>query len=232
MFHVKVCGVTTPDDARLAADAGADAVGLNFVSGSSRRVDVARASAISAVLPAGVLTVGVFAGHAPDEIRRVVDAVGLGAVQLHGQLFNGVVVDPPETCAALRGLRVIRAVRLGPDGLAEARRWFEAAGALGAGPELALVDAAAPRGAAADRLGGRGETVDWRALADAGPLGVPWVLAGGLTPENVAEAVRISGARAVDVASGVEAAPGRKDARRMRDFVTAARRALGLGPAG
>lgn len=236
MFHVKVCGVTTPDDARLVADAGVDAVGLNFVVGSPRRIDEATAAAISAALPDGVLVVGVFAGSTASAIRRVVDATGIDAVQLHGQLFVGAVVDPPETCAALRGVPVIRAVRLGADGLAEARTWFDAARALGAAPAMALVDASAPRDAPAGVLGGRGETVEWQAVSHAGSLGVPLALAGGLTPENVARAVLASGAVAVDAASGVESSPGRKDPGRVRAFVTAALAALGTrgadGPTG
>ncbi len=236
MFHVKVCGVTTPDDARMVAAAGADAVGLNFVTGSPRCVDMTIARAIVAALPQGVLAVGVFAGTGAAVIRQVVEAAGLGAVQLHGQLFTGAVVDAPESCAALRGLPVVRAVRLGPDGFAEARRWFAAARALGWGPAVALVDAAPPRDTVAGMLGGRGETVDWGAVAAAGPIGVPLVLAGGLTADNVAGAVAASGAAAVDTASGVESAPGRKDPVRVRAFVGRARAALGLpprpGPAG
>jgi len=227
VFHVKVCGVTTADDARLVADAGADAVGLNFVAGSPRRIDVATAAEIVAALPASILVVGVFAGAAGGEMRRILEATGIDAVQLHGQLFSGAVVDPPETVAGLRGLRVIRAVRLGPDGLREARAWFDAARLLGGVPAMALVDASTPRDAAAGVLGGRGETVDWQALARAGSLGVPLGLAGGLTPENVARAVEASGAVAVDAASGVESSPGRKDAGRVRAFVSAARVALG-----
>ena len=107
MFHVKVCGVTTADDARLVAGAGADAVGLNFVAGSPRRIDVATAAEIVAALPASVLVVGVFAGAAVGEMRRIVEATGIGAVQLHGQLFSGAVVDPPETVAGLRGLLLL-----------------------------------------------------------------------------------------------------------------------------
>lgn len=230
MFHVKICGVTTPDDARLVAAAGADAVGLNFVMGSPRQLDRERAASVAAALPAGVLRVGVFAGAQPDEIAQVVEEVGLDAVQLHGHLFSGTAVDAPATCAALQPLPVIRVVRLGPVGLAEARRWFAEAAALGGCPRMALVDAGVPRDAAAGALGGRGETVDWQALAAAPPLGVPIALAGGLTPDNVARAIRESGVAAVDTASGVEAAAGRKDPLLVRRFVAAARQALGLAP--
>lgn len=230
MFRVKICGVTTPDDARLVADAGADAVGLNFVAGSPRRLDIDAAVRVAAAVPVGVLRVGVFAGASPDDIRRVAAAAGLDAVQLHGHLYAGSAVDPPSTCAALRGLPVIRAVRLGPDGLAEASRWFAEASALGGGPQMALVDAGVSRDTAAGLLGGRGEVVDWRALAAATPLGVPLALAGGLTPENVEVAVRASGATAVDAASGVESSPGVKDPSRVRAFVAAARRAQPARP--
>ena len=229
MFHVKICGVTDPDDARLAVAAGADAIGINFVPGSPRRLDASAARAVVAAIPAHVLKVGVFAGASPADMLRLVRETGLDAVQLHGHLFGPAdAVDPPEACAALDGLRVIRAVRLQADGFEAARRWFAEAVRCGAAPAVALVDAGGGPGTAAGRLGGTGERVDWQALAREKPLGVPLALAGGLGPENVAEAIRVSGVAAVDTASGVERAPGRKDAEKMRAFVAAARRALGL----
>jgi phosphoribosylanthranilate isomerase len=231
LFHVKICGVTTAADAALAAAAGADAIGLNFVAGSPRRIDVAAARDVAVAVPPGVLVVGVFAGMPPAEIVGVVRAVGLGAVQLHGHLAgSGPGVDPPEACAALGGIPVIRAVRPGPDGFAEAERWLAAAAATGAPPAMAIVDAPVTTAASAGALGGTGARVDWRALAAAPPLGLPWALAGGLDPANVAEAIRISGAAAVDVASGVESGPGRKDPDKVRAFVNAARRAFEEGP--
>lgn len=229
LFRVKICGVTTPDDARLAAAAGADAIGLNFVAGSPRALDLDQARAVAAAVPAGVLKVGVFAGTATAEIRRVVAAVGLDAVQLHGHLEgSGPAVDPPARCAELAGLQVIRAVRMeaGGDPLAAARRWLAEAAALGAAPDAVIIDAAVPRGTAAGQLGGTGATVDWAALATARPLGPPTALAGGLTPENVAQAIRASKTAAVDTASGVEAGPGRKDPEKVRAFVAAARKAM------
>ncbi len=230
MFHVKICGVTTPEDARLVAAAGADAIGFNFVAGSPRRLDLQAARTVVATVPAGVLRVGVFAGMSADEIRRVVELAGLDAVQLHGHLVgNGPAVDLPELCALLAGLPVIRAVRLGADGLAEARRWIAAARGHGTGPALALVDAVATPGTAAGALGGTGAVVDWQAFVAAGPLDLPVALAGGLTPENVAAAIRATGVAAVDAASGVESAPGRKDPEKVRAFVAAAR---GAGLAG
>lgn len=233
LFHVKICGVTTPADAGLAAAAGADAIGVNFVVGSPRRIDPATARTVAAAVPPEVLVVGVFAGMPPAAIADVVHAVGLGAVQLHGHLA-GPGADVPEACAALAalvgGLPLIRAVRFEAEGFAAARRWIAAAAALGATPALALVDAPAPRGAEPGALGGTGCRADWGALATEPPLGLPWALAGGLDAANVAEAIRITGARAVDVASGVESAPGRKDPARLAAFVAAARAAFAAGP--
>lgn len=232
LFHIKICGVTTPADARLAAEAGADCIGLNFVASSPRRIDAATARAIAAAVPAGVLKVGVFAGMPADEIRRIAAEAALDAIQLHGLLAgDATATDPPERCAELAGLPVIRAVRLEPaqaDPLAAARAWMAAARAAGAAPAMAIVDAAVAvsRETGAAALGGTGATVDWKALAAAPALGIPVALAGGLTPENVALAIRESGCRAVDTASGVELAPGRKDPGKVRAFVQAAHAAL------
>jgi phosphoribosylanthranilate isomerase len=252
LFTVKICGLTTPDDAALAAAAGADAIGLNFVAGSPRVLGVAQARAVAAAVPPGVLKVGVFAGATAAEIRRIAEAVGLDAVQLHGHLEGeGPGVDPPTLCAELAGLTIIRAVRLEPgrqagrlphmgrpsrspeaephhadDPLAAARAWLAAAAALGHPASMAIVDAPVTRGTAPGHLGGTGATADWAAFARARPLGLPTALAGGLTPDNVAEAIRASMAAAVDTASGVESAPGRKDPEKLRAFVAAARQAL------
>lgn len=233
-FHVKICGVTTAADAAAAVAAGADAIGLNFVSGSPRRVDPDAARDVAAAVPRGVLVVGVFAGESAASVVETVRAAGLGAVQFHGHLSGAAEpVDSPETCAAVRAalgsLPVIRAVRLGPGGLAEARRWIAAAAALGAGPDAVIVDASVPRDATGSALGGTGARVDWHALAAERPLGLPWALAGGLEPGNVAEAIRITGATSVDTASGVESSPGRKDPVRLRAFVHAARAAWTKG---
>lgn len=225
LFHVKICGVTTADDARAAVAAGADAIGLNFVAGSPRCLAAETARGIREAIPDGVLVVGVFAGAKVAEMRRVAAAAGLDAIQLHGHLSGSGAVDPPEACAAVAPLPVIRAVRLGADGFAEPRRWIEAARAAGAAPLMAVVDAAVSVSTPAGRLGGTGETVDWARLADS-DLGIPLAVAGGLTPGNVAEAIRASGAGAVDTASGVEVAPGRKDHDKLRAFCSEARRAL------
>jgi len=106
--------------------------------------------------------------------------------------------------------------------LAAARRWIEAARASGKAPDIAVVDAGLARGTPSGQLGGTGLTVDWEALTRAGSLGIPMVLAGGLTPNNVANAMRLTGIGSVDTASGVESAPGRKDPEKVLAFVAAA----------
>lgn len=226
LFHVKICGVTTPADARMVADHGADSIGLNFVPGSPRCLAVEAARAVAEVIPEHVLVVGVFAGMPAEEIRRVVAAVGLDAVQLHGHLAGTGVVDPPRVCAELAPLPVIRAIRLGAGGFAEARAWIAEARELGHAPVMAVVDAAVTSATAAGQLGGTGATVDWTRLAAAGDLGIPMALAGGLTPANVAAAIAATKAIAVDTASGVESAPGRKDRERVAAFCRSCRQAL------
>ncbi|MFM7138222.1 MAG: phosphoribosylanthranilate isomerase [Planctomycetota bacterium] len=230
LFHVKVCGVTSAADARLAANAGVDAVGFNFVPGSPRAVSPLVARQAAAALPAGVLAVGVFAGMPAAEMLAIAEAAGLGAIQLHGHLDETAgACDPPIRCHELAGLPVIRAVRLEAGSLAPARRWLAAAAAAGGVPAMLIVDAGVTAGTAPGQLGGTGHVVDWQALAREEPLGLPFALAGGLTPGNVAAAVHASRCQAVDTASGVEAAPGRKDPGLVRAFVAAARDALGLG---
>jgi phosphoribosylanthranilate isomerase len=234
VFHVKICGVTTAEDAAMVAAAGADAIGLNFVSGSPRQLGRSQARQVAAAIPAGVLRVGVFAGAAAAEMLQIARDLRLDAVQLHGHLGGPQEpVDPPERCGQLAGLAVIRAVRLDTscpdaDGLTAARTWLAAAAAAGHTPAMVIVDAAVSRGTAAGQLGGTGELVDWAALARAGSLTVPMAVAGGLTPENVAEAIRVTGLSAVDTASGVESSPGRKEPRKVRAFVAAARLAMGM----
>lgn len=237
MFRVKICGVTVPAEARMVAEAGADAVGLNFVSGSPRCLTVDAARSVAAAIPPGVLRVGVFAGIEPATMLAIATAVGLDAIQVHGHLTPppaggpNPCWDPPGVCLALAPYPVIRACRLRTDGpapaaLDPAREWVAAALALGRGPALLLIDAGAPAGTAPGALGGTGVVVDWERLAAAGDPGLPVALAGGLTPDNVAAAIGATGATAVDTASGVETAPGRKDAERVRSFVSRALRAM------
>jgi phosphoribosylanthranilate isomerase len=201
--RVKICGVTRPEDAALAAALGVDYVGLNFWPGSKRFVSVDEARDIVAAMPRpGPARVGVFVNAAPEDVEHVALAVGLDLVQLHGD-------EEPESCAAL-SVPWMRALRVsGPADLD--------AIALYPGAQAILLDAPSAG------YGGSGQRVDWRLAAAARERGKPIFLAGGLTPENVAEAVAAVRPYAVDVAGGVERAPGVKDGERMRRFVEEAR---------
>jgi phosphoribosylanthranilate isomerase len=203
---VKICGITRPEDGLLAAEAGADAVGFVFYPMSPRRVEPAQAAAITRELPPLVARVGVFVDAPRDQMARTADEVGLDLLQLHGD-------EPPE---ALEGLprRALKAVRVGtgftPE---EALRYRAAAGVV---VDTRLVGQTA-------MPGGTGTPFDWtlvRGLRDrVGFL----MLAGGLAPDNVAEALAEVRPHAVDVSSGVERLPGRKDPERVRAFVEAVR---------
>ena len=208
-LFVKICGITSAEDARLAVAAGADALGFVFWPMSPRKVDPARAAAIARELPPFVLRVGVFVDTPRAEMARIADAVGLDLLQLHGD-------EPPEALAGLPR-RAIKAVRVGKGFAAdEATRYAGCAAGL-------LVDTRMP--GETQLPGGTGVPFDWslvKGLAERVPF---LVLAGGLGPANVAEAVRAVAPHAVDVSSGVETLPGRKDPAKVRAFVEAARAA-------
>lgn len=199
--RVKVCGVTRLEDARVAWAAGADALGLNFYPRSPRYVEVATAAALARTRPALGTVVGVFVNETPDVIRMKVRECGLTAVQLHGD-------EPPEACEGY-GVPVIKALRVrGPEDVEKARRY------VGVGDVATLLlDGAAPG------YGGGGVSFDWSLVARLVDVGVPVLVAGGLNPSNVAEAVRATRPYGVDVASGVESSPGIKDADAVRAFV-------------
>ena len=204
------CGVTSARDASLCVEAGADLVGLNFWAGTPRCVDLGRAQAIVRALPATVTPVAVFVDPTLDEVRRVREATGIAWVQLHGH-------EPPALLDALLP-HAYKAVGVGEAPiLSETRRY--------AGDRL-LLDARVP-GALP---GGTGVAFDWR-LATEVARERALILAGGLTPDNVAEAILVVRPFGVDVASGVEQAPGVKDPALVRRFVAAARAACG-GAAG
>ena len=204
----KVCGLTTEAQVEDAAAAGAGYVGLNFFPPSPRAVTAERARELAWAVPVGVAKVGLFVDASDEEMGAVLDRVPLDMVQLHG-------AESPERAAEVRarwGLPVMKALGVaGAEDLARARAYEGAADQL-------LLDAKAPKGAALP--GGNGVAFDWGLLAGHAPR-VPWMLAGGLTPFNVAEALRVSGARQVDVSSGVESAPGVKDAGLVRAFAQA-----------
>ena len=215
MFRIKICGITRPEDARAAADAGADAVGLNFYPQSSRYLSVEQESSLD--LDCAVLRVGVFVNGELASLKTTVDRNRLDAIQLHGD-------EPPDTPHKLpTSTKVIRAYRLGDEGTTAIAKDLEQCAAAGRVPDAILVDAFTP-----GQYGGTGETVSWAGLADyRRSLGeIPLILAGGLTPENVAAAIRTVRPHGVDVASGVEISPGVKCPDRMRSFILAAKSAF------
>lgn len=199
--HVKICGVTTVDDALMSVEAGASAIGLNFVETSPRRVTVERARAIARAVHGRTLVVGVVADLDVPAMRALIKEAELECLQLHGE-------EAPGTLATLLP-HAYKAVRIATAAdVAEARAY--------GGPYL-LADARV-----GGALGGTGKTFDWSlvtGLARERKL----TLAGGLTPENVAAAIAAVGPYCVDVASGVESAPGVKDPARVRAFIEAAR---------
>ena len=215
MFRIKICGVTSVEDALLAAVAGADAIGLNFYPKSPRFVEVEQARQIVDSLPKSVRRVGVFVDASVDEIRRAVAELGLDLAQLHGD-------EPVELLRALRGVPVMKAFRAGAD-LVPIANYLASCHRGGCVPRMLLLDAART-----GLYGGTGTTLDWQALAAGRPLlaGLPLVLAGGLTPLNVAEAIAAVRPWGVDVASGVEDRPGRKSKPLVEQFVAAAKLAL------
>lgn len=210
MADVKICGLREPAHVQAAAEAGARFVGFVFFPKSPRAVSVAEAAALAQMVPPGVARVGLFVD--PDDIflAAVLAEVPLDVIQLHGH-------ETPDRVAevkALTGLPVMKAVGIsGPEDLGQLTDYAVVA-------DMLLIDAKAPKDA--DLPGGNGLAFDWRLLVGRRWLR-PWMLAGGLTPGNVAEAVRLTGAPMVDVSSGVETAPGCKDADLINAFVAAAR---------
>jgi phosphoribosylanthranilate isomerase len=209
-IFVKVCGVTTVEDALGVAAAGVDAIGLNFYSASLRHVTRDTAVAIARALPPRrPLRVGVFVNAPPAEVAAVDAAVGLDVIQLHGD-------EDPDYVARI-GPKAMKAIRVtGPESLAALRRYR---------CQAFLLD-----GPAGGAYGGAGRGFDWSLARQA--KGV-WrlLIAGGLTPENVAAAVAAARPYGVDTASGVESSPGRKDLDKVRRFVATARAAAAAAPA-
>jgi phosphoribosylanthranilate isomerase len=197
MTRVKVCGITRPEDAELAVELGAWALGFILYPGSKRHIDPALAAGIARIMRRRTQLVGVFVNQPLDEIAHAADEIGLTHVQLHGD-------EGPSLCAAVgqrTGCRVIKAVRIRSRAdIVDAERYHT---------DLHLLDSP-----------GNGQTWDWR-LASGRRTTAPLVVAGGLTAENVGEAIATTRPWAVDVASGVESAPGVKDPERLRAFMTA-----------
>jgi phosphoribosylanthranilate isomerase len=202
---VKICGITNLADALAAAEAGADALGLMFVDNSPRHVSMSVAADIARQLPPFIIKVGVFV-NAPEElVFRAIGECGLNLLQFHGD-------ESPEYCRQF-GLISMKAFRIhDAQSLQSLSRY---------NTDAFLLDSYVAR-----KPGGTGEKFNWDLAVEAKQFGKPVFLAGGLTPENVAEAVRQAQPYGVDVSSGVESSPGKKDISKVRSFITAAKQAV------
>ena len=195
---VKICGITRPEDALHAENAGADAVGLNFVPGTKRFISLERAREVLSALGPFMARVGVFQNASLETVLETVQAVGLNVAQLHGQESDAFALE------VQRIVPVVRAVKLEPDVpfvLPEVGSAF-------------LIDGPDP---------GSGQVADWNRLEVSNLAGRRWLLAGGLTPENVAQAIKRFKPWGVDLSSGVESAPGIKDPAKVTAFIRAAK---------
>lgn len=206
---VKICGLTQADQVAAAVEAGARYLGFNFFPKSPRYVDPGTCARLAAAVPPGVAKVALVVNPDDTLLDEITGTAPIDMIQLHGQ-------ESPERVAEIRaryGLPVMKVVGVaGPDDVARLDDYSDVADQI-------LVDAKAPKGA--ELPGGNGVPFDWT-LLQGRHWTVPWMLAGGLTPANVALAIRLTGARQVDTASGVESAPGIKDPDLMRAFIEAA----------
>ncbi len=200
--RVKICGITNPGDAPVAIEAGADALGFNFYEKSPRFVSMETAAEISGSLPPYTLRVGVFVNPSEQLVRKAIGECGLNLLQFHGD-------EPPEFCTQF-GLMSMKAFRV-----RDAESLQELSGYQ---TDAWLLDAYA-----SDLFGGTGEKFNWDVAREVQKLGKPVFLAGGLTPENVADAIRQVQPFGVDVSSGVESSPGKKDHDKVRAFIKSAK---------
>ncbi len=210
MTKVKICGITSLDDAIATVDEGADMIGFNFYRGSKRFIEPNNARKIIDALTRDSGHVGVFVNESINEVVRIVDEVGLDGIQLHGGESNEYVADLMKRTSRF----VIKAFRVSST--------FAFEKALDSSATYVMLD-----GYSLHELGGTGVVADWNVATKVvfcRPEAV--YLAGGLTPENVAEAIRVVKPHAVDVASGVESSPGRKDPDKVAAFIKAAKAAL------
>jgi phosphoribosylanthranilate isomerase len=210
MARVKLCGITNMDDARMCADAGAWALGMIFYPQTARRCEVEEAERISAELRREVEMAGVFVNAELDEVAAIADVCNLSLIQLHGD-------EGPAYCAEVArrtGAKIAKAVR------AKDKASVKALLAFRDRVDFHMVDAYRP-----DMLGGTGETFSWELLEELRDSSHPLILSGGLTPENVGDAIAKVHPFAVDTASGTEAEPGRKDPAKVTAFMRAVERA-------
>ncbi len=205
MTRVKICGITEFEDARDAVLLGANAIGLNFYSHSPRYIEPSRAANIIEKLPPFVTVVGVFVNHPdPQNLEDFALSLGLHAVQLHGS-------ETPDYCSMIQRVKVIKAFRIDSNFRVDTLRNH--------GSGTFLLDACSP-----GQFGGTGKSFNWEVVFGANAFG-SIVIAGGLTPDNVSQVVRTLHPFGVDVASGVESKPGKKDYEKMRRFMEAVQRA-------
>src|SRR5277367_2676288 len=210
---VKICGLSTAATLDAALDAGADMVGFVFFAKSPRHVDWATARALGRRVEGRAKIVALSVDADDDTLKRIVDALSPDLMQLHGSETPARVKEIGELCAR----PVMKAIGVATHGdLAQAELYEGVA-------DILLIDAKPPKGAVLP--GGNGRPFDWSLTREFRPS-VPWLLSGGLDPDTVEAAIALSGARGVDVSSGVESAPGVKDPARIRAFVAAARRAF------
>lgn len=198
MIKVKICGITNLEDGLMAVEAGADALGFVFFQGSSRNISPEQAADIIRQLPPFVQTVGLFVNEDLATVNAIADRCGLDVVQLHGE-------ESPDYCAGGKR-RVIKAFRVKDDSVLDEMSHYHVA--------ACLLDAWSPAA-----RGGTGTTFNWDIAARATATSSTIILAGGLTPENVAGAIAAVKPYAVDVSSGVESAPGKKDAGMVNRFI-------------
>jgi phosphoribosylanthranilate isomerase len=196
--RVKICGITNLADAQAAVEAGADALGFNFFEKSPRFVSLKTAAEISKQLPPFIIRVGVFVNAPEDFVLKAIDECGLTMLQFHGD-------EPPEFCTQF-GLMSMKAFRIRDEKSLEELPKYQT--------DAYLLDAFS-----STMLGGTGEKFNWELAVEAQKFGKPIFLAGGLTPENVAEAVRKVRPFGVDVSSGVEISPGKKEPEKVRAFI-------------
>jgi phosphoribosylanthranilate isomerase len=202
--RVKICGVRTLEEARAALDCGADALGFNFWPKSARFVEPQKAREIIQCLPPFITCVGVFVNEGAERIKQIVEQTRINAVQLHGD-------EAPEFCKRIGSNKLIKAFRVGEDFNIEFMKSYSVS--------AFLLDAKVK-----DEYGGTGQRFDWRIAIEAKQI-APIILAGGINIENVSEAIHTVRPFAVDVCSGVEAEPGKKDIIKLREFMLEVERA-------
>ena len=208
---IKICGLSTPEMVHVAVDAGASHIGFMFYERSPRNVTLTQATSLRALLPAPVQAVAVLVDPDDKLVDEITQTLQPDLLQLHGS-------ETPERVAAIKtrtGLPVMKVISVADAADVAATDIYEKVA------DLLLFDAKPPKSMANALPGGNALSFDWSLIADAEP-GLPWMLSGGLTPDNVAEAISRTGARMVDVSSGVEDAPGQKNEALIRAFVKAA----------